>query len=84
MRTEVVREFFSAILSPETYHFGRNHYILFGLLWGLQRFQAQQGKVQLVDRIQYAEQLGLVSHRSSQGRDLAIAGFLFNLYLQLA
>lgn len=56
----------------------------FGPLWGLQRLQAKQGKVQLVDRVQYAEQLGLVSHRPSQGSDLAIAGVLFNVHLQLA
>ncbi len=35
MRTEVVREFLSALASPKTYDFRRNHYIIFGLLWGL-------------------------------------------------
>jgi hypothetical protein len=35
VRAEVIREFFSALLSRQTYCLRRNPYILFGLLWGL-------------------------------------------------
>ena len=35
MRREVIREFLAALVSSETYDFSRNHYIVFGLLWGL-------------------------------------------------
>ncbi len=35
MGREIVREFLAALIARETYDFSRNHYIFFGLLWGL-------------------------------------------------